>query len=250
MVKKYYNFLKESVENRGVGPGNSDMFPSSPKKQTINKNNPTMDFLRVGKHIKTNKIDGFIDSIESNNIYILDGTTGEIKRFSIKDVLKNIILPKENNKEDFSIKGFKGTPLWLTKQKIYEKTDLSMDDLLLRDEPESFDIDDEFSDIIIDDDDDETYDSDYNNDINIKDLNYSNAILYVTEDDPEGKLKMKVLERYSNNNSMRKKFYNEEESEEENEDSVEIEGEVELPLIRGTEDNPISFNKKNKIKII
>jgi hypothetical protein len=125
-----------------------------------------------------------------------------------------------------------------------------MDDLLLRDEPGSFDIDDEFSDIIIDDEDDETYDSDYNNDINIKDLNYSNAILYVTEDDPEGKLKMKVLERYSNNNSMRKKFYNEEESEEENEDSVEIEGEVELPLIRGTEDNPISFNKKNKIKII
>lgn len=97
MIKDFKNFVKESVENKGKGPGNQDLMPSAPKKQTINRSIPTMDFLRIGKHIKTNKIDGFIDSVQNENIYISDRITGEITKYSLKEILKEITKPKKIN---------------------------------------------------------------------------------------------------------------------------------------------------------
>jgi hypothetical protein len=92
MIKNYRNFIKESVANKGKGPGNTDLYPTAHQKQIINSSNPTMDFLRIGKHIKTKDVDGFIDSIQGNNIYIIDSVSGEINKYNLKDFVKG--LPK------------------------------------------------------------------------------------------------------------------------------------------------------------
>lgn len=120
-VKDFKNFLKESVENKGKGTGgSSDLFTTAPKKQTINRSIPTMDFLRIGKHIVTKKIDGFIDSIQNENVYIADRISGEIKKYTFKEVLKEITSDKEIGKH-LPVEGFTGTPKWAEKPKYIKE---------------------------------------------------------------------------------------------------------------------------------
>ena len=121
MIKDFNKFVKESVENKGKGVGGSqDLFPSAPKKQTINGSNPTMDFLRIGKHILTKKIDGFIDSVQNENIFITDRISGETKKYSLGEVIRELTQKKDIGQGPSTVQGFDGTPAWAIKQKIYE----------------------------------------------------------------------------------------------------------------------------------
>jgi len=123
MIKKFDQFVNESTTNKGKGVGgDTDLFPSAPVKQVKNRAIPTMDFLRVGKHIHTKKIDGFIDSIQNESIYITDRMSGEIKKYTLKEVLRELTRPKEEENwgKRPTVQGFEGTPAWATKQKIYE----------------------------------------------------------------------------------------------------------------------------------
>ena len=119
MIKKYNEFIKESFNIRGKGPVNDDLIPSAPKKQTLNRSNQTVDFLRIGKHIKTKNIDGFIDSIQNNKILIYDRISGVIKTYGMKELFKEISRYK-NVDDEISLKGFTGTPEWAKRQNIYE----------------------------------------------------------------------------------------------------------------------------------
>jgi hypothetical protein len=261
MIKKYNSFIRESVANRGKGPGNNDLFLNTPKKQTINQSNQTVDFLRSGKHIKTNDIDGFVDSIQNERIYISDRLTGEIKAYSIKEVLKGIG-KYDVEKMPSTVSGFEGTPAWAKKQKIYE----SLED------DEFPDIENPEDEINIDDDDydDDDYDDDYDDDddmnndgtINRNGNSDSQAdpLVYGTEDNPEGDpdkgIGKEIVEEnwvnYWNNYEQNSRLINENaSSEEEYEEYEEEEGEneFEVPIIRGTEDNPIPSRRKRRMKV-
>jgi hypothetical protein len=85
MIKRYDKFVKESFSNKGKGPGNQDLIPSAPKKQIINRAIPSMDFLRIGKHILTPKIDGFIDSVQNENIFIWRHTMAQAENSFTKN---------------------------------------------------------------------------------------------------------------------------------------------------------------------
>jgi hypothetical protein len=121
MIKNYKNFIGESVENKGKGPGNNDLFPSTPFKQTLNRPNQTMDFLRVGKHILTSKIDGFIDSVQNENIFITDRLTGEIKKYTLKEVLREMTKAKPVEGKNTPVEGFTGTPRWAQKPTLVKE---------------------------------------------------------------------------------------------------------------------------------
>ncbi len=284
MIKGFDKFVKESVENKGKGVGGGqDLFPSAPFKQTINRSNPTMDFLRVGKHILTKKIDGFIDSVQNEGIFITDRITGEIKKYTLKEVLKELTQNKDD-KGPSTVQGFEGTPAWAVKQKIYESND---DDTVLlgetyepqrqrefmpdpdevetqqeqeleygsEEEPEIEYGDEE------EDDNDGGNDADLGEDApdnapsnNINNLNINNAekrkLLHGTEDNPEG-LPNKGNSREMPNESWVNYWENFNQKQVklvtedlEEEDEVE-EDEVE---VRGTEDNPIPARRKTKIE--
>ena len=185
MIKKYNKFIQESVENKWIGPGNNDFFSRVPVKSTYNGSNRTMDFLRIGKHVSTDKIDGFIDSVQNNYIFIVDSKTNEIKKFTIKEFLKGMPKKKEKEMESPSIQGFKGVPAWLTKQKINE-------DILIGETYNSYvdfekhlDIEEDEDEIEFDDS--PVQDDDYDNIINYNDnKTLSNKLKYGTEDNPEG----------------------------------------------------------------
>lgn len=121
MIKNYKNFIGESVENKGKGPGNNDLFPSTPFKQKLNHPNQTMDFLRIGKHILTSKIDGFIDSVQNENIYITDRLTGETKKYTLKEVLREMTKTKPIEGKNTPVEGFAGTPKWAQKPTLVKE---------------------------------------------------------------------------------------------------------------------------------
>ena len=278
MIKDFNKFVKESVENKGKGVGGSqDLFPSTPKKQTINRAIPTMDFLRIGKHIQTKKIDGFIDSVQNESIFITDRITGETKKYTLKEVLKELTGKKDNLTAQ-PVKGFEGTPVWATKQKIYE-SDQKIEDEDPTDELEYSDNEnkDEFDDEEIDTD--EVKESFYPDrerefdeqekevqqqqaeelelgDEEIEELDLgdeeevdpeTNARLYVnnhgTEDNPEGL--NKGTKREMPNESWTKiwKDYHQKEIKLVTED-IEEDDYKPKKIIRGTEDNPLRNNRK------
>jgi hypothetical protein len=87
-VKKFKNFLNESNMGKGLGGDTSLFNPMPTPKQTLNKPNQTLDLLRIGKQIKTENIDGFIDSVQNENVMISDRMTGIIKAYSLKEFFK------------------------------------------------------------------------------------------------------------------------------------------------------------------
>lgn len=250
MLKKYNSFIKESITNKGKGPGNNDLFTNAPKKQTINQSNQTVDFLRIGKHIKTNKIDGFIDSIQNETVYIADRLTGEIQSYSFKDVLRGI---GKEEKGQFSVQGFEGTPAWAKKQKIYENR------MFNEEIAPYFDDDDEIvlnNNIDLDPYEDELdidSDIDYDDDFDENDLRFDdNSMYYGTEDNPEGlpnggtqrempnESWVQYWNKYNNNTRLVKEDLTMDDEEEQ---------EYEVPVIRGTEDNPIPSRRRRRPKI-
>jgi hypothetical protein len=251
MIKKFDAFVNESKENKGKGiGGDTDLFPSAPKKQVINRSIPTMDFLRIGKHIQTKKIDGFIDSIQNESIFIADRMTGEIKKYSLREVMRELTKVKEE-KPITTVQGFEGTPVWATKQKIYEsdefdETTIGGDvygskeedpiDAFSPDDDEDKDpdyIDIELGDDEEDDDDDDTINTD------------EGTTDFGTEDNPEGT--NDGTKREMPNESWIKywKSFNQKQIKLVTEDlEEELDEEEEAPIIRGTEDNPLPDKKR------
>lgn len=254
MVKNFKNFVKESYENRGKGPGNQDLLPKAPKKQVINRSIPTMDFLRIGKHIQTNKIDGFVDSIQNENIFIADRITGEVKKYTLKEVLKELAGRKEE-KNPTTIQGFEGTPMWAKNQKIYESDDFEsideMGDGVEKDE-ESEIIDKKEIDQD-DDDDDETIElsDDEEEDLDDVEIDTDDGTKYGTEDNPEGMNKGTKREMpneswikyWESFNKKQEKLIEEDLDEDEPESEEE-----EVKIVRGTEDNPLPDKRKTIIE--
>jgi hypothetical protein len=143
MIKNYKNFVGESVENRGKGPGNSDLLPNTPFKQKLNRSDQTMDLLRIGKHIFTGKIDGFIESVQNDGIYITDRQSGETRVYTLKEVLKEISKTKSQENKNIPIEGFSGTPKWAQKPSmVKEKIEAVHTILTPEDELEDEEIDD------------------------------------------------------------------------------------------------------------
>jgi len=280
MIKNFDKFVKESVENKGKGPGNQDLFNSAPKKQVINRAIPTMDFLRVGKHILTKEIDGFIDSVQNESIFITDRMTGEIKKYTLKEVLKELTSGKED-KASSTIQGFEGTPAWAKKQKIYEadqKKNLEpKDNVVNPDDDLEYTNDDEDK----DEDDDEEIDTDEVNEeldpqrqrqfepdeVEVETLEEEDTVelsddeedelsddeeedvdnrkLFGTEDNPEGVNKGNKREMPNENWIKYWENFNNKHTKLILE---EIEEEDEVELIRGTEDNPLPTRKKTKFE--
>lgn len=265
MIKNFDKFVKESVENKGKGVGgDTDLFPSAPKKSVINRAIPTMDFLRIGKHIQTKKIDGFIDSIQNESIYIADRITGEIKKYTLKEVIKELTKPKED-KKDYPVSGFEGTPAWAKKQKVNEdyapelepeqdpaETEVAEEEEFELGSEEEYEEPDEFE--IGTEEENEGGDTDqeqHDNDAEPTNV-LSNKIKFGTEDNPMGlpnkgnrrEMPNESWAKYWNNFDQQTRLINESlESLEE-----EAEREEEVPIIRGTEDNPLPDRRKTKIE--
>lgn len=252
MIKRFDRFVKESVENKGKGPGNQDLFPSAPKKQTINRAIQTMDFLRVGKHILTNKIDGFIDSVQNENVFITDRITGETKKYDLKEVIKELTKSKNQKPGSSTVQGFEGTPAWATKQKIYENQkqrspegdpdELEQEqeqeqELGTEEEPEPPEVE------IGGDEED-----DVDNKLQNKSQAERNKLLYGTEDNPLG-LPNKGTRREMPNESWMNYWdkFNKNQVKLVTESLDEIE-EDDIKIIRGTEDNPKPERRMPKIE--
>lgn len=244
MIKDFKNFVKESVQNKGVGPGNKDLLTSAPKKQTINRSIPTMDFLRVGKHIQTSKIDGFIDSVQNESIFITDRISGEIKKYTLKEVLKEIAKSKDIPLKSLPVEGFTGTPKWAEKPKLVKESKKINS---IR---------------VVEDDEDDTIEEDDDNTIEDKDLkkpSFMNTIVddiygnilenYSSFDDEDEQL---VGDTYNpgmspNEDEQDQETLTEEETEEWN--PGEEEREQAEDRLRGTEDNPTGINRGIKREI-
>ena len=85
----------ESVYNRGVGPGNFGLFKNNVKDKPSFRN--STDIFKVGKYIQVGNIEGFIDSVDEDYIYItkLQGV-GKIEKVSYKEMMKKINFSKIN----------------------------------------------------------------------------------------------------------------------------------------------------------
>jgi len=85
----------ESVYNRGVGPGNFGLFKNNVKDKPSFRN--STDIFKVGKYIQVGNIEGFIDSVDEDYIYItkLQGV-GKIEKVSYKEMMKKIKFSKIN----------------------------------------------------------------------------------------------------------------------------------------------------------
>jgi len=272
MIKDFKNFVRESVENKGVGPGNKGLFPSAPKKQTINRAIPTMDFLRIGKHILTNKIDGFIDSVQNENIFIADRISGEIQKYTLKEILKEIAKTKETPIKDIPVEGFKGIPAWATTPKVHrieEDKGFVEDGTLVGEtynpetEPKRMATEEDQEDVQEDykeegkvpweAGEEENYEEDEKS---APIPNNLNDRLRGTEDNPEGRPNkgnkrempneswVKYWERFNEN---QRHLIEEEDIEEGPIDEEDVEIEDEIPYI-GNESNPIEARKRTKIE--
>jgi len=85
----------ESVYNRGVGPGNFELFKNNIKDKPSSR--VSTDIFKVGKYIQVGNLEGFIDSVDEDFVYIskLPGV-GEIEKVSYKDLMKKIKFSKVN----------------------------------------------------------------------------------------------------------------------------------------------------------
>jgi len=224
MIKDFKNFVKESVENKGKGPGNIDLIPTTPKKQTLNNSNQTLDFLRIGKHILTKKIDGFIDSVQNERVYISDRITGEIKKYTFKEILKEIT---GNKIDEIPLKGFTGTPEWAKKPIVKEGLEQKKIQAVHTIENPEDEITDEYSDKI---------DNDVDEDIDDERINIDDVYENFKDDDEE-----LVGDTY--NPGMEPEYKEKEDWDEGEEEDYQ---EEDNDILRGTEDNPMGLNKGNK----
>lgn len=252
MIKKYNKFVKESIGIKGKGPGNDDLIPSAPKKQSINPAIPSMDFLRVGKHILTNNIDGFIDSIQNKNVFIIDRLTQEIKKYTFKEIIREITRFKGEKENPSIVQGFEGTPAWAVKQKIYEQKYETEQELEFGTEEEDYfnEEDDDFNPMDIYGED--KYDIPVEDTISFQNQSAAeqSKLLYGTEDNPLGLPNKGIPAEMKNEkwitywdkfNKKQIKLVRESiEDEEEEEDEVKI--------VRGTEDNPLPDKSITKIE--
>jgi hypothetical protein len=85
----------ESVNNKGMGPGNNDFFRNNFKQK--NSSRISTDIFKVGKYLQIGNTEGFIDSIDEDFVYItkLPGV-GEIEKISYKDLMRKIKFSKIN----------------------------------------------------------------------------------------------------------------------------------------------------------
>ena len=84
----------ESVHNKGMGPGNTSFYSNS-SKQVLTPQ-LSIDLLQIGKFVKVGKIEGYINSLDEENVYIstVPGL-GTIEKVPFKKFLKQI---KEDGK--------------------------------------------------------------------------------------------------------------------------------------------------------
>jgi len=95
MKGEFYEFLQdylnselvESVGNRGIGPGNLDFF-SNNFKQVLTSQLST-NLLQLGKFVKVGKIEGIIEYVDKDNVYI-SKFNGETEKISFKNFLKQL----------------------------------------------------------------------------------------------------------------------------------------------------------------
>ena len=91
LVDNYLNteMVDESVYNRGVGPGNDDFFRNN-VKQILTSQKGT-NLLQIGKFVKVGKIEGYISSIDNDNVYI-SSTLGDnkLEKLSFKKFIKEL----------------------------------------------------------------------------------------------------------------------------------------------------------------
>jgi len=85
----------ESVNNKGMGPGNNDFFRNNFKQK--NSSRISTDIFKVGKYLQIGNTEGYIDSIDEDFVYItkLPGV-GEIEKISYKDLMRKIKFSKIN----------------------------------------------------------------------------------------------------------------------------------------------------------
>jgi len=90
LLDNYLNLeLTESVHNKGMGPGNTSFYHNN-SKQVLTPQ-LSIDLLQIGKFVKVGKIEGYINSLDEENVYIstIDGV-GKIEKVPFKKFLKQI----------------------------------------------------------------------------------------------------------------------------------------------------------------
>lgn len=91
LVEDHFNmeFVDESVFNRGKGPGNNDYFSNNFKRVLNTQISPST--LQIGKYVKVGKIQGYIDSVDNDYVYISSIKGDNVKeKIPFKKFLKEI----------------------------------------------------------------------------------------------------------------------------------------------------------------
>jgi len=90
LLDNYLNLeLTESVHNKGMGPGNTSFYSTNSKQ--ILTPQLSIDLLQIGKFVKIGNIEGYINSLDKENVYIstVPGL-GNIEKVPFKKFLKQI----------------------------------------------------------------------------------------------------------------------------------------------------------------
>lgn len=153
------DILKESVYNRGKGPGNDDYFMNSFKQILTSQISPSI--LQIGKYVNVGNIEGYIDSVDNNYVYISSTKGDGVKeKVSFKDFLKKIKLEGKINENS----GFP-SEYWTTNPERYgENDDPDVETIEIDPETEEDGDDEGYQETREDDDDDEGYQETQKND--------------------------------------------------------------------------------------
>ena len=85
------DIVSESVHNKGMGPGNTSFYNNN-SKQVLTPQ-LSIDLLQIGKFVKVGKIEGYINSLDEENVYIsVVPGLGTIEKVPFKKFLKQIKL--------------------------------------------------------------------------------------------------------------------------------------------------------------
>jgi hypothetical protein len=79
-------YVSESVYNRGKGPGNNDFFNNNFKQVLTSQLSPSI--LQIGKFVKVGKIEGIIDSVDNDFVYI--SNSDGVEKVPYKKFLKSL----------------------------------------------------------------------------------------------------------------------------------------------------------------
>lgn len=80
--------VEESVANKGKGPGNDSFFSNSFKQILTTQISPSI--LQIGKQVKVGKIEGIINSVDNEFVYITPLDGGEPEKISFKKFMKTL----------------------------------------------------------------------------------------------------------------------------------------------------------------